>query len=116
MVRSTREDPIGLSAQVGLILVTIGIKGFEFFRLFNTLLDDEVCHGAPRTLCEETDDFKTPVTRILENGVNDLNVTEGRYINGFEVLIRREIDQYGFRLTIKVLKEFFRQRHLPKIV
>ena len=77
MVRSTREDPIGFSAQVGLILVSIGIKGFELFGSLNTLFDNEVCHSAPRALCEETDDFKTPVARVFEDGINDLNLTEG---------------------------------------
>ena len=116
MVRSTREDPIGFTAKARLVLVTIGIEGFEVFRLLNTLLDDEICHGAPRTLCKEANNFKSTIARIFENGINDSNLTEGRHINGLEVFIRRKVNEYGFRLAIKVLEELFCQRRLPKIV
>ena len=64
----------------------------------------------------EANNFKSTIARIFENGINDSNLTEGRHINGLEVFIRRKVNEYGFRLAIKVLEELFCQRRLPKIV
>ena len=76
-----------------MIPIAIDIKGFQFFRLGQTLFDNVLSHQAPRAFRIEANDFELSITGIFEDRVNDTNAFELPEVNGFKVLIRSEVNQ-----------------------